>query len=155
KSGWFDFRSYRVWKVSGWKRPVGAAGPNDEDWALLTEFRLFDYADSNFTTAGVDCPKVLVPDYGYPAGHPHCSSGSPGTLLSYGGCRDSATVSICLRRGDLWSRQTGQILRPDPTVDCVRDTLGNCVVDRGHPLEDDDTVVEKIRYRVGRYHILD
>jgi hypothetical protein len=155
KSSTFDFRSYRIWKVSGWKRPVGAAGPNDDDWALLAEFRLFDYADSNFTTLGVDCPVMWVPNYDYPAGDPHCASGSPGTPLAYGGCRDSATVSICLRRGDFWNRQSGQVLRPDTTVDCVRDTLGRCVVDHGHPLEDNEVFVDKTRYRVGRYRIVD
>ena len=155
KSGWFDFRSYRIWKVSGWKRPVGASGPNDEDWALLGEFRLFDYADSNFTSAPADCPKLLVPNYDYPPGDPHCSSGSPGTLLAHGGCRDTATVSICLRSGDLWNRQSGVILRPDTTVDCVRDTLGHCVLDHGHPLGNPDTFVDRVRYKVGRYHILD
>ena len=155
KSGKFDFRSYRLWKVSGWKRPVGASGPNDEDWALLGEFRLFDYADSNFTAAVGDTPKVFVPNYEYPEGHPHCSSGSPGTPLSYGGCRDTATVAIPLHLGDFWNRQSGQILRPDPTVDCVRDSNDICVTDRGHPLGDPEGFVEKTRYRVGRYHFLD
>ena len=153
KSGWFDFRSYRVWKVAGWKRPVGASGPNDEDWALLGEFRLFDYADSNFT-APADCPLVKVPNWEYPAGHPHCASGS-GTPLTNGGCRDTATVPICLRRGDFWNRQSGQIIRPDPTVDCVRDTLGNCVTDQGHPNGDNATTIDKVRYKVGRYRLVD
>ena len=143
KSGWFDFRSYRVWKVAGWKRPVGASGPNDEDWALLGEFRLFDYADSNFTDLA-SCPKVFVPNWDYPKGSPHCEDG----------CRDSATVSICLRSGDLWNRQSGQILHPNP-VECVRDTNGNCVTDRGHPLGDNETLIDKVRYRVGRYRIVD
>src|SRR4029453_16908647 len=73
----FDFRSYRIWKVAGWKRPVGAAGPNDDDWALLAEYRMFDHADSNFghdpANDTLICPMVLVPNHDYPAGHPHCS----------------------------------------------------------------------------------
>jgi hypothetical protein len=154
KSAFFDFRSYRVWKVSGWKRPVGASGPNDEDWALLAEFRLFDYADSNFTQFGVDCPLITVPNWEYPAGHPHCASGTA-IPLSYGGCRDTATVPICLRSGDLWNRQSGQVLRPDPTAECVKDTNGLCIKDKGHPLGDNEVFVERTRYRVGRYHIVD
>jgi hypothetical protein len=154
KTAQFDFRSYRIWKVAGWKRPVGASGPNDEDWALLGEFRMFDYADSNFTNAPADCPKIFVPNYQYPANDPHCASGTA-VQLSYGGCRDTATTAICLRRGDLWDRQSGQILRPDPTADCARDTAGNCVIVSGHPLGDPDNFVQRTRYKVGRYHFLD
>jgi hypothetical protein len=155
KSGWFDFRSYRVWKVSGWKRPIGAAGPNDDDWSLLAEFRLFDYTDSNFTAAVGDTPRVFVPNYDYPPGSAHCASASPGTRLSLGGCRDTATVPIPLHRGDFWNRQNGQIIRPDLTVDCVRDSLEKCVIDRGHPNGDNETMVDHVRYKVGRYRLLD
>jgi hypothetical protein len=166
KSGWFDFRSYRIWKVAGWRRPVGAAGPNDEDWSLLGEFRLFEHdhpntgvpVDSNFTDPA-DCPKVFVPSYEYPAGHPHCDETGSSTLtkLSYGGCRDTATVGMCLRRGDLWNRQSGQIIRPDLTVDCARDTTPaqECITDRGYKLGDNETTIEKVRYRVGRYRFVD
>jgi hypothetical protein len=96
-----------------------------------------------------------VPNFDYPPGDPHCASGSPGVPLFHGGCRDTATVSLCLRRGDLWNRQSGQILRPDTTVDCVRDSSGQCVLDHGHPLGDSDHFIDKVRYQVGRYHILD
>src|SRR6185503_8710633 len=79
----FDFRSYRVWKVSGWRRPVGSSGPADDDWALMNHFRFFDFADSNkelFSTQAMDsrfffpsaydsvanghavCPEVFVPN---------------------------------------------------------------------------------------------
>jgi hypothetical protein len=47
EKGDFDFRSYRVWKVANWRRPVGSSGPADDDWALLDHFRFFDYTDSN------------------------------------------------------------------------------------------------------------
>jgi hypothetical protein len=83
EKGDFDFRSYRVWKVAGWHRPVGASGPADDDWALLNHFRFFDYVDSNkslftdslmaakgFTPSARDsvhagqavCPQVFVPN---------------------------------------------------------------------------------------------
>ncbi len=85
----FDFRSYRVWKVANWLRPVGSSGPADDDWSLLGHFRFFDYAASNrelfiggtsrdsimrargFTQPAIDsvliaglpiCPQVFVPN---------------------------------------------------------------------------------------------
>jgi hypothetical protein len=83
EKGHFDFRSYRVWKVANWLRPVGASGPADNDWSLLGHFRFFDYTDSNrerFTVAAMTargfsppafdtvlaglpvCPQVMVPN---------------------------------------------------------------------------------------------
>jgi hypothetical protein len=93
---------------------VGAAGPNDDDWALIAEYRLFDYADSNYTRdPGNDtliCPMVFVPNHDYPPGHPHCSDPNADPLqLRAGGCRDTATVKICLTRGDLWDHQSGEV----------------------------------------------
>jgi hypothetical protein len=38
-----DFLKYRVWKASNFTRPVGSTGPSEELWALLAEFRLYDY----------------------------------------------------------------------------------------------------------------
>src|SRR5206468_2576866 len=61
---------------------------------------------------------------------------------------------ICLRRGDFWDRQSGKVVRPDLTVGCVRDTSGNCVVDKGRTLNT-GVEVQKIRYKVGRYAFLD
>ncbi|HET9326484.1 MAG TPA: hypothetical protein VFQ05_06925 [Candidatus Eisenbacteria bacterium] len=159
----FDFRSYRIWKVAGWRRPVGAAGPNDEDWALLAEYRLFDYADSNSTrdpnADTLVCPMVFVPSHDYPPGHPHCSDPLADPLeLRGGGCRDTATVKICLRNGDFWDRQTGVILRPE-AVDCVRGPGGECLQDSGWALEVQDISrvppIKKSRYPVGRYLYLD
>jgi hypothetical protein len=158
KSRRFDFRAYRVWKVAGWRRPVGSSGPNDEDWALLAEYRLFDYADSNFThDPGNDstvCPMVFVPNHDYPAGHPHCSDPNADPLqLRAGGCRDTATVKICLRKGDFWNRQTGDVLRAE-AVDCVRGPGGECLQDSGWTLTSDpslDPPLKKSRYPVGRY----
>ena len=163
KVGDFDFRSYRIWKVAGWRRPVGAAGPNDEDWALLSELRLFDYTDSNFTrdavTGARKCPQLFVPNYEYPAGHEHCAPQNAGVYpgrvsLGYGGCRDTATVGICLYRGDLWDRQSGQIVRPDTTVGCVRDDFGACVQDSGLA-QGEQFFIKKTRYPVGRYRYVD
>ncbi|TMQ73103.1 MAG: hypothetical protein E6K80_01010 [Candidatus Eisenbacteria bacterium] len=161
KSGQFDFRTYRIWKVAGWQRPVGAAGPNDNDWALLAEYRLFDYADSNFThdptTDTLVCPMAFVPNHVYPSGHPHCSDRNADPLqLQGGGCRDTATLKVCLAKGDFWDRQTGQVLRPQ-SVDCVRGTNGGCVQDSGIALAGDpsDPRVKKTRYPIGRYMVVD
>src|SRR5262249_27844817 len=30
KTGAFDFRGYKIWKVSNWTRPVGSAGPAED-----------------------------------------------------------------------------------------------------------------------------
>ncbi|TMQ66387.1 MAG: hypothetical protein E6K78_06550 [Candidatus Eisenbacteria bacterium] len=66
KTGIFDFRSYKVWKVANWRRPVGSSGPNDDDWTLLADFRFFDYADSNKQfnpdSGRATCPQVLIPN---------------------------------------------------------------------------------------------
>jgi hypothetical protein len=157
KSGIFDFRAYRIWKVAGWTRPVGASGPNDEDWALLAEYRMFDYADSNFThdptTDTLVCPMLFVPSYEYPKGHPHCSDPlADPLLLSSGGCRDTATVKICLLKGDFWDHQTGHVLRPQ-NVPCISDS-GGCVQDSGIVLGT-DVRERRTRYPVGRYMIVD
>jgi len=42
-SGLLDFYAYRIWKASNFTRPVGSAGPSDDLWALLAEFKGFDY----------------------------------------------------------------------------------------------------------------
>ena len=42
-SGLLDFYAYRLWKASNYTRPVGASGPSDDLWALLAEFKVFDY----------------------------------------------------------------------------------------------------------------
>ncbi len=185
KSVMFDFRSYRLWKVAGWRRPVGSSGPNDEDWTLLSELRLFDHADSNFgrdpVTQARVCPTVFVPNWEYPVGDPHCTA-PPETLwaragcqpppgfsyedycgasypiqrvpLSYGGCRDTATVPICLYQGDFWDRQSGLVVRPDPAAECVRDDVGACVQDSGKALGE-EFFIKKTRYKVGRYRYVD
>ncbi len=121
KTGWLDFRGYSIWKVADWTRPVGSAGPNESDWRLLGEFRIFDYwtgvtfadvpYERNYTrdpgTGAKICPQVFVPNLYNPA-----------TQL-YG-----KTVPICLDRFDLWNKQSGEILKPDWTTPCLYDTAG-------------------------------
>lgn len=162
----FDFRTYRVWKAADWHRPVGSAGPSDEDWSLIAEYRIFDHADSNFrhhpTTDTLVCPKVQVPNYDFPPGHERCADETAARYpdripLERGGCRDSATINVCLRRGDLWDRQSGKILRPDTTVDCARDAAGKCVLDTGLVVRfgRPPVVGVKTRYQIGRYRLED
>jgi hypothetical protein len=145
KSGWLDFRGYRIWKVANWTRPVGAAGPQDEDWSLLAEFRKYDYSDSNFRhyrdggLDTLDCPKVFIPSYLYPDGR-----------------RDTATVKICLRRGDLWDRQSGRIIRPEELVQCLG-YPGPCQIDTAcvNGTEPCARTPAPPRYPVGRYRYVD
>jgi hypothetical protein len=136
----FDFRSYRVWKAANWQRPVGSSGPNDDDWSLLGEFRLFDSADSNFSVdaTGQHCPMILIPEYYDPQT----------------GTRSPRTVPICLYKGDLWNAQSGEIIRPDQTVDCRRDTLGNCEIENGVDVRT-QAPTTRTKYPVGRYRYVD
>lgn len=152
KTGWFDFRGYRIWKVSGWTRPVGSAGPSDDNWSLIGEFRQFWYRDAatngviprNYTVDAQNvqhCPKVFVPNYVYPDGH-----------------RDTATVDICLNAGDLWDRQSGQILRPDTTFACVNsptcDQNTGCILGR-QDCSNPGNRETRTHYTVGRYQYVD
>jgi hypothetical protein len=154
KSGWFDFRGYRLWKVSDWTRPVGSAGPAEADWTLIGEFRQFRYYDANraittnryYDSVAGDtvCPRVFIPNYYNPTT----------------GRRDSATVDMCLERGDLWDRQSGQIIRPDRNLPCQQDTLGNCVTAEGcivgrSPCTAPSNQETITQYPVGYYQYLD
>jgi hypothetical protein len=49
------FTGYKVWRVEGWNRPVGSAGPGPRDWQLLTVLSL-DPEDS----LGVNSPNYLM-----------------------------------------------------------------------------------------------
>jgi len=148
KTTWFDFRGYKVWKVSDWLRPVGAGGPSEDDWTLVGEFRLFDHKTSNryFDVAAGDttCPTVFIPSYTNPVT----------------GTTDSATVKICLDKGDLWNRQTGEILKPDRSLDCVTNETGACVEVRGCNIgaadcTDPGNQQVRTRYPIGRYRWVD
>jgi hypothetical protein len=148
RTGVFGFRGFKVWKVSGWTRPVGSSGPSDDDWALIGEFRYFNYQragtgewiednrefdpDSGYAV----CPKLLVPNYYDPE------------LQQYVGPR---TVPICLRRGDVWDRQSGLILRPDTTLAAVDSTTG-CVPFTNIECQQ---VEKRYRYPVGRFRMVD
>jgi hypothetical protein len=159
KSGWLDFRGFRVWKAANWQRPVGSAGPTEDDWALLGEFRYFHYftllnelIERNYVkTSETDsiCPRVFVPNYNYPVGSEHCANG----------CVDTATVDICLQDGDLWSRQSGQVIHPSD-MPCVESAEGGCDEKTGCILgrascSDRGNQETFTRYPVGRYRYLD
>jgi len=132
KSGEFDFRSYQIWKVADWTRPVGSGGPAEDDWTLLAEYRLFNYTPySNMVKlANGDsiCPKVWIP-------------------------QKEDSLPICLLRGDLWDPQSGDIIHPDPAVACIG--FPNCVVDSADVLGQDGVKEGRTRYPVGRYRYVD
>ena len=109
KSAQFDFRGYRLWKVSNWQRPVGSAGPGEDDWTLLAEYRRFDYAPGNRSTnqcppesvlagtctpADTLCPLLFIPQRG-------------------------TYERVCLKFGDLFDRQSGDVIHPDESVLCT------------------------------------
>ncbi len=158
KTGWLDFRGFRIWKAANWLRPVGSAGPSDNDWALLGEYRYFHFFDRgtliprNYVkTSETDsiCPKVFVPNYNYPVGSAHCPDG----------CVDTATVDICLNDGDLWDRQSGHIIHPEE-MPCVEADEGGCAAYTGcilgrAPCALPGNQETFIRYPVGRYRFVD
>ncbi len=133
KTGAFDFRGYKIWKVSNWTRPVGSGGPAEDDWTLLAEYRLFDHAPNNkyarLVAGVVDtvCPRVYVPQRA-----------------------DSA--DLCLVRGDLWDRQSGDVIHPDASVLCTG--YPNCVTDSAFALGS-SRKVGRAHYPVGRYTYAD
>jgi hypothetical protein len=163
-SNCFDFRGYRVWKVSDWTRPVGSAGPSESDWKLVGEFRLFDYERNgvpiqrNYTidpvTGEKQCPMVFVPN----AVRIDSVTGQP---------VQGAEIPICLDRGDLWDHQSGEILKPDTSFRCVpkAGSPGGCdgatggIVFRNQPAPEPCKVVANQVYRpyfpVGRYRYVD
>jgi len=134
----FDFRTYRLWKAANWTRPVGSSGPTDDDWALLGEYRLFDYAPNNkylkFNPANPAVPDTVCPTLWIP--------------------QKAESMQVCLQFGDLWDRQSGNVIHPDPNVDCVRKD-GQCVQDSGFALGNSNTIVKRTRYPIGRYRYVD
>jgi len=130
KTGWFDFRSYQIWKVSDWTRPVGSGGPSEDDWTLLAEYRRFDYADNNLQMENgtPQCPEVFIP-------------------------QKNLKERICLERGDLWDPQSGDVIHPDPSVLCVG--YPNCIVDSALVLGSAAQKEGRTRYPVGRYRYVD
>ena len=147
--------------MADWQRPVGSAGPSEADWTLIGEFRKFEYRtatapiDRNYTVdnAGVkSCPEIFIPNYLDPV-----------TKL-----RGPAKVPICLDRGDLWDRQSGEIIKADTTAGnghpelpgCVKNALGNCEAVDGcivhrDPCEAQINRETRVRYPIGEYRYVD
>jgi hypothetical protein len=149
----FDFRGYRIYKVAGWTRPVGSPGPGEDEWSLAASFTLFDYRDAGGRLiANNAIGKKAAP-----------SGGDPGDTLLYPKVwipelRDS--LEIRLERGDLWDRQSGQILRPDRSLPCVKaagdpcDREG-CEAKCGQSLFVTSIAETLIHYPVGLYRFED
>src|SRR4029079_1494101 len=99
-------------------------------WTLLAEYRLFDFAPDNqrLTANGPVCPTVYIPQKG-----------------------DS--MQICLTRGDIWDHQSGDIIHPDPSVQCVG--YPNCQIDSAFALGSNATKLGRTVYPVGRYRYVD
>jgi hypothetical protein len=147
KTGQFDFRGYKVWKVSDWQRPVGSGGPYEDDWTLIGEFRLFDAKANN---AVMTCPPESI------GPGKACEGMAVGDTLwpkIYIPQLDQR-VPIKLYRGDLWDRQSGIVLHPDWSVLCSG--WPDCKTQLGFPLGlTSGARVPHTVYPVGRYHIVD
>jgi hypothetical protein len=50
------FEGYRIWRVEGWRRPVGSTGPSTEEWQLVAQ--IVRHPDSPPDTCWVQDPKV-------------------------------------------------------------------------------------------------
>jgi hypothetical protein len=150
KSTWFDCRGYRIWKVSNWTRPVGSPGPSEDDWALIGEFRLFRYRDAtgalipnnlSDSSGTLICPRLYVPNY-------KSANGNVGPAI----------ISMCLKDGDLWDRQSGFVIHPDTTLACVpiSDKDATCATAAGCLVGSRPcAVANPIKYPVGRYRFTD
>ncbi|MCE9626877.1 MAG: hypothetical protein K8R56_03045, partial [Candidatus Eisenbacteria bacterium] len=137
KTGWMDFKGYKIWKVSNWTRPVGSGGPAEDDWTLLAEYRQFTGGPSNRQRIVVapgdtitQCPNIYIPQVG-----------------------DS--VRICLDRGDLFDLQSGDVIKADPSVLCIGYPV--CQADSGFAVGTSAPApkVGVIKYPVGRYRYVD
>ncbi len=141
KSGQFDFRGYRIWKVSNWQRPVGSGGPAENDWTLLSELRWFNHAPNNkrlctplevsqgrCAVGDTVCPQVFVPATGQLA-------------------------DLCLEKGDLVNIQTGEVIRPAPEVLCTG--YPDCLTDTADRLGQVGVRETRNRYPIGRYKYVD
>lgn len=131
KTGQFDFRGYRIWKVSNWQRPVGAGGPAEDDWTLVGEYRYFNHLARNYTVnpdGSRNCPLVYIPQL-------------------------EAAVPMCLDSLDLWDNQSGHVIKPDSSVRCVG--WPNCETAQGDRLGNAGTRETRIKYPIGRYRYTD
>ncbi len=142
KSGQFDFRGYKIWKVSNWQRPVGSAGPAEDDWTLLATYRLFDYAPTN----GIPCPPESVTAGVCAAGDTLC----PLVFVP----QSNSYERICLHNGDLFDRQSGDIIHPDPAVLCQN--WPDCDTAEGWLNgQSAGPKTSRIKYPIGRYRYVD
>ncbi|HTO89573.1 MAG TPA: hypothetical protein VMJ70_00455 [Candidatus Sulfotelmatobacter sp.] len=145
----FDFRGYKIWKVANWTRPVGSPGPAEDEWSLVGEFRWFNYYDTN--GAPIDSNSVRVPDPAHPG---QFIVKCPEVFVPAIG----ASREICLKRGDLWNQQTGEVIHPDTSLKCNPLSSGgcesktSCIIPPGHT---DCIQVTRDRYPVGRYKFVD
>lgn len=137
KLGDFDFRGYKLWKVSDWSRPVGSSGPAEDDWTLLGEYRWFQ------CLLDTTCQRIVG------NGAPYCRN-----LFNP---RSGVVEQVCLNEGDLFNSQNGHIISPDPAVLCVGYPI--CVVDSAVAVESKLVVprpkVVRAHYPVGRYKYID
>jgi hypothetical protein len=146
KSAQFDFRGYKVWKVSDWKRPVGSGGPLEDDWTLLADYRLFDgradnglFVCTSDSVANGKCPAESLGMTIYPVVYVPTT----GTYKR-----------LVLHRGDLWNSQDGTVLSPDTTVQCIG--YPNCLSNDGYALgQIAGAKITHLKYPVGRYHLVD
>ena len=145
----FDFRGYKLWKVGSWTRPVGSPGPAEDDWSLVAEFRWFNYIDTDGNP--IDNNLIKVPDPNNPGQFLlKCPTVFIPTL--------GTTKEICLKRGDLWNQQTGEVIRPDTTLGCDRLPNGDCESKTSCLIPPGRTQciqVTRDRYPVGRYKFVD
>jgi len=147
KSGQFDFRGYKIWKVSGWQRPVGSAGPGDNDWTLLATYTMFDAHDNNATRCPHDSAAAGV-----------CDFDAQGDSLLYPLIYVPQTgqhIRLRLKRGDMWDAQSGLVLSADSTVHCTGYPSA-CDTVTGFALgQSTGSPIAHNVYPVGRYHVVD
>lgn len=132
KEGDFDFRGYKIWKVSDWTRPVGSSGPAEADWTLLAEYRWFE------CMSDTSCRRIVS------QGNPYCRN----LFIP----QSNTIEQVCLNQGDLFNIQSGDIIRPDASVLCVG--YPDCLVDSARALGS-SAKIGRTRYPVGRYRYLD
>ena len=148
KTGQFDFRGYKLWKVSDWTRPVGSSGPSEDDWTLLATYTRFDAKPNN---AIMVCPPESIgPGKPCPAGTAPGDTLWPSVYIP----QLNQNRTIKLYAGDLWDRQSGSVLRADPGVLCTG--WPNCKTNQGLALGQlSGPLVSRTVYPVGRYHVTD
>jgi hypothetical protein len=85
------------------------------------------------------CPKIYIPNWKDPV------TGAVGP----------AVVPICLQEGDIWDRQSGNIIHPNVSLACVP-SADTCTTARGCVLGSSPCIAETpIKFPVGRYHYVD